>query len=539
MMKDPCILAPDPKRVIEGLRDTGYVFNTAVCDVVDNSVAAEASLIDLRLQMDFGGSLTFFIADNGFGMDEAGLLNAMKYGSKSGNGSSISLGKFGLGLKTASTAFCRRLSVVTRKSKGAEVLKATWDLDHVAQVGDWQLIFPDISKDESGIFEEITQGGSGTLVVWENTDRVLKEYSDPLGKPAQKAMTKQIDALREHLGMVYDRFLTPGAGSFANVRMKVNGINVEPWDPFCKTESELVAEVAAMPIEFSDGRTATFSLRAYVLPRKGEFSSPAAEKRAKLANNLQGIYVYRENRLISFGDWMGMFQQEPHGTLLRVEFCFDKELDEAFHVDIKKSRIILADELYDYISEKFLPAPRRAADERYRQGEKKTIAANAPATHEGSNKNIAEKIDEVKMAEVKIENAETNQVTVTNRAGILKIKLPVLQSQSPSAVHVQPTDSIEDGLLWKPCLVSLNHAVQINTSHQYYQKVYVPNRTSGVLVQGLDSLLWALAEAELGTINEKTQEHFRDMRYEVSRILRKLVEDLPEPKVDDTDGREA
>ena len=135
------------------------------------------------------------------------------------------------------------------------------------------------------------------------------------------------------------------------------------------------------------------------------------------------------------------------------------------------------------------------------------------------------------MANIEIKDEARNEVEVTNKKGRLKIKLPVVKPLKQGQVCVQPVESIDDGLLWEPCLINTHHAVRINTSHPYYHKVYLPNLASGVLVQGMDSLLWALCEAELGTISEATRSYFVELRYEVSRLLRKLIEDLPEPEV--------
>jgi len=132
-------LLPDPERVIVGLRDTGYEFNTAVADIVDNSIAANASKVQLWLAADLKGDIRLLIADNGDGMDRQGLINAMRYGSKA-RPSAASLGKYGLGLKTASTAFCKRLSVVSRPDGKTLPIMATWDLYHVAKVNKWTLL---------------------------------------------------------------------------------------------------------------------------------------------------------------------------------------------------------------------------------------------------------------------------------------------------------------------------------------------------------------------------------------------------------------
>src|SRR4051794_14638144 len=138
-MSTPHLLPPDPSRLIEGLRDTGYDFNTALADIVDNSVDANATKVRVWIRMDYDGDVTVSVADNGHGMDEAALMNAMTYGAKSKKDKSA-LGKFGLGLKTASTAFCRKLSVITRAKDSGPVLKATWDIDHVVKKKEWEVL---------------------------------------------------------------------------------------------------------------------------------------------------------------------------------------------------------------------------------------------------------------------------------------------------------------------------------------------------------------------------------------------------------------
>lgn len=143
-MSEVMELLPDPIRMAEGLRDTGYQFNTAVADVVDNSIAAEGSFVEIELMLDFRGNITLAIFDDGEGMDKPGLVNAMKYGSKPWP-SAASLGKFGLGLKTASTAFCRKLVVISRNTAEAPLHRATWDLDHIKEKNKWELIIDEPS----------------------------------------------------------------------------------------------------------------------------------------------------------------------------------------------------------------------------------------------------------------------------------------------------------------------------------------------------------------------------------------------------------
>ena len=229
---------------------------------------------------------------------------------------------------------------------------------------------------------------------------------------------------------------------------------------------------------------------------------------------------------------MGMFTNEPHNSLLRVEFSFDYLMDAAFSVDIKKSKIVLNSDLYDWLKGQFLTAPRRAANDRARKGQKQKVTTASKGAHHTSNVGIGNHENEVKISNVNITDKENNIVEVANTKGKVRIKLPILEPATEGEVHVSPVESIDDGLLWEPALINTKHAVRINTNHPYYHKIYMPNLNSSVTIQGMDSLLWALGEAELGTINEDTKYHLKEIRFAVSRILRRLVEDLPEPELD-------
>ena len=524
------LLPPDPERVMEGLRDTGYNFNTALADIIDNSIAADATKIDITIDLNPRGELTVFIVDNGTGMDEEGLKNAMRYGSKRRDDPS-SLGKFGLGLKTGSTAFCRCLSVVSRGPGDSIVRKVQWDLDYIAQTNEWNLRQPFVSEDEKEILDATAGGGTGTLVIWEKIDRLLKRYKN---KGSQKtALKRTIDSLQFHIAMVYQRFLDLNDERARNIEITLNGTRVGSWDPFCISEEDtcnLADEI--VDVEMPDGKESTFTIRAYMLPRRENFSTSKARDTARISNDMQGFYIYRENRLIHYSDWMGMFTREPHFSLLRVEFSFDHTLDDVFNVDIKKSRILLNEEIFGYIKDQIMPAPRRAAEERYRKGTTKNVVQKARDAHEASNKNIEEKAGSVEESRVTVTG--DNEVRLENRNGVFKHKITIRSAGNAGQIRVIPVQTLDDGQLWNPCIVDGGkHAVELNQSHPYYQKVYFPVLGQNVMITGMDALLWALAESELSTFNAETKEQFEDMRIQVSRYLKKLVADLPDPEPED------
>ncbi|MBS0580638.1 MAG: ATP-binding protein [Proteobacteria bacterium] len=522
---------PDPERISESLRDTGYEFNTAVADIIDNSISAKATVIDVRMAMDFGGQVFVSVADNGIGMDREELVNAMRYGSRR-RADPASLGKFGLGLKTASTAFCRRLSVTSRNSADSLLLRATWDLDHIKKTDKWELSLANATGEDERLLAAVGPKSSGTVVLWEKVDRLLRDYVNPEGKYAQNALKRYEDELRFHISMVYQRFLDSADSRARHVTIRVNGTPVAAWDPFRVVVTKRPIAEITREVEIGS-KTAAFTVRAFVLPRKDEYPSEEERKAAHLANDMQGIYVYRENRLIHGPDWLEMFRKEPHYTLCRVELSFDHGLDDAFQVDIKKSRILLNETLYEWLRDNFLAGPRREAQARARKGASEAIAGAAALLHAASNSAIHAKAGDVNTAQVTSVDGRSGSVTVNNKLGTTTLRIRLVDKKNPGEFHVQPTESLQDGMLWEPAFIDGNSAVLLNTGHPYYQKVYIPNRKSGVTVQGLDSLMWALCVAEINNVSEANKRNFEEMRYEVSRVLRKLVDDLPDPLEDE------
>jgi hypothetical protein len=224
-----------------------------------------------------------------------------------------------------------------------------------------------------------------------------------------------------------------------------------------------------------------------------------------------------------------MYKQEPHFSLLRVELSFDHKLDEAFQVDIKKSRILLDEKLYDWLRDTFLAAPRREAEARYRKGAAGAITGSAVLLHTTSGNAIHQKVGALKVATVTDVNSSNGEVGITNNFGQSTVRLKIITSNEPSLMHIATSGTLEHAVLWEPALIHGEAGVTLNTGHPFYSKVYLPSKENSVVVQALDFVLWSLAQAELNNVNDENKDAFEEFRIEVSRNLKKLAADLPDP----------
>ena len=540
-MDQGLINEPDASRLIFGLRDTGYNFRTAAADIIDNSIAANADEVHVRISMTPEGRKFVYFGDNGDGMDAQGVHNALRYGAPERE-NLASLGKFGLGLKTASSSVCRRFTVISRRSPDVSLTKLAWDLDHVESTGKWEMLREALEPHEEEAWEELC-GDKGTLVVWSKCDRLLsKNYDEPGGTKEQGAIKRLRISLKAHIGLIYHRFLATDDDRQRNIKITVNDELAEPWNPFYPEKSEQVLSESQQVIEITsvDGEsTGQATIRAWILPNSNTLTKEEKDK-ANITNRGQGFYIYREGRLINEGGWLGVFGSqgtfEPHMSLLRIEFDFGHDLDEAFYVDVKKSRILFDPAIEEYLNT-LLKGARREAENRYRRKQKE-VAAEAVLNHAPANVSIAE-TPNVKKPVVNEVDVGKQSATITNSTGSrIRIKQPVQNNVDKKSLFVDAVDDITSGELWVPALRSVETTghvpgVQINKHHEFYQKIYLRAKSSGYAVQGMDLLLWAFAVAELEYVNEEMAPIFADIREVVSSNLRKLLRSLPMPDEED------
>ncbi|MER7336155.1 MULTISPECIES: ATP-binding protein [unclassified Micromonospora] len=337
-------VAPSAARLTNSLRDIGYDFPTAVADIVDNSVAAGASRVEVTIE--FAGSRTrVYIADDGRGMSPGALLEGLRLGTRR-TYEAGELGRYGLGLKTASLSQCRSVAVVSRSNPDIMRTSARLlDLDIVEEWDQWVVIDPGADPDIARARQWLAEG-TGTVVLWRNLDRVLPE-NRPEGGWARRRLEALATKTAEHLGIVFHRFLEGGGGR-APIVITVNGQKVRPWNPFAPDE-ENRSELPTQRFEITVGDVSGHvDLRRFILPPRDRFSSPTEFERLSGPlnwNRQQGLYVYRANRLVQWGGWNAIRGIDEHTKLARASLDFSTDLDSAFNINVAKMRVSLPAQL--------------------------------------------------------------------------------------------------------------------------------------------------------------------------------------------------
>ena len=511
---------PSAARLVESLRDTGYSRGAAFADIIDNAIAANATKVSIELEYMFG-DFRITTTDNGDGMSEDELRNAMRYGSEKRENPK-SLGKFGMGLKTASTAFCRRLVVLSQKN-GTQVGRA-WDIDRIISTDRWELETPDpdqYSEDFNALMD--FSGTNGTMVIWENTDRLINGGSDRQIKAQIENLGQE---LKSELSAIYCKFLNSGDVEISLKVTDTPATNLIGWDPLCADftttdgASSRVLRPKSVPVTFGS-KTGSFSVQGGIIPSQNELNSEERELLRYSLDN-QGFYIYREGRLIWHDGWPHrMYKKESKITRLRVELHFNHELDDVFGIDFRKSRVTIPLEIREEL--KRLVAPWR---QELLKGVVQQVSANTNRAHGPADKAIDKHRKYTKNSDIKVDGGI---VTIKNKNQVKPAVIDGIRVYDDKTVRVHEEDTLLGDDLWEPsCDEEGNTCVTLGKSHPYFHKMYNVCKDNVEAMKALDMLLWSLANAELGEFSEANQHTLKGYRQTVSQTLRYLSIELPD-----------
>ena len=325
---------PKADMLMGSMRSMGYTFESAIADVIDNSISAHCSFVKILFPTDPLNKKCVGILDDGEGMSNETLFEAMRYGSTASESTrnDNDLGRFGLGMKSASLSQCRILTVVSRKD--GETNAYTWDYNHILQQKQW------VVKEHTRIeikqlpyIDLLLEQKQGTLVLWQDFD-VLSKSSDG---QVYEMLNRFKDIVNSFIALIFHRFLTLPAK--LRITMYVNNQVVKPQDPFLESHQKTTTKKErTIALKDSLGIERQIKIKPFILP----FATDLTEKDKKLIGGIenlrakQGFYIYRNNRLIIWGTWFGMKPRAELTKNARIRVDIPNSLDDIWSIDVKK-----------------------------------------------------------------------------------------------------------------------------------------------------------------------------------------------------------
>lgn len=322
---------PNASAMIETLRGLGYSTGAALADIIDNSISAGAKNVSLKFIWS-GTDSAILVVDDGVGMNDAELESAMRLGDKNPTSKRdvSDLGRFGIGLKSASFSQCRRLTVGSKKDGLLSCLR--WDLDYLANNADggWHLLEGADPRSGKLISDNIPTP-HGTVVLWEVMDRIVTPGF------TEQEFLDLIEKVDQTLGMIFHRFLEV---NHPKLKLTINDVAVKPWDPFMSHNS---FTMASPEVSFRT-TSGVVKMRGYVLPHNDQLTTEEYERWGGPDgwNSQQGFYVYRNDRLLVSGGWLGLggrraWTREESHRLARISVDIANTSDVDWKIDIRKS----------------------------------------------------------------------------------------------------------------------------------------------------------------------------------------------------------
>lgn len=485
MRKDYELANPNPEFLIKSIAEQGYSLETAIADLMDNSITANASRIEVLTKID-EEPFILFLSDNGEGMDEDSLKKNMQFPSKSPEDSreSKDLGRFGLGLKTASFSQTRTFTVLSRK-KGTKVFSGlTWDVNHLKTSGKWEI---KINSEEeiTKILEQYNNVSNihlnnskdfvpNTIVVWKGLYK-FENFLDTKNK--QDALKEEITNITsEYLSIVFHKFLERQINC---LEIRINNTLVKPFNPFPTENSDLrVLE----PLQKEFGKDIV-KIQGFVLPNSSiketkENSNPWTPHNKSLMD-MEGLYIYRADRLILFGGWNGLIKKMPRLQLGRLKIDIGNKVDHLFHLNVAKSQINIPHDLKNSFLRAIVELKTEAQKEFFNHGLK--TVTQKPSEHSSelfyktaTNKGVLLRINEEFPLLKSLKSSLNNQQ---------KAELSFILKMSSNLINkVRQVDNIEiignaekDGISIDEIVKSISELLRLGMSKEQLKKDILPN----------------------------------------------------------------
>ncbi len=445
---------PNAKILISALQHIGYDDVSAIADIVDNSIDANATKIKIFIDRDENGKIQITIVDNGSGMDRETLDEALKLGSNTIHDDITDLGKFGMGLSAAGLALANQTIVFTKTCKSKNILKSITDVEIIRKMNQFVKILEETNECEKEYFNKMVQNDSGTIIILKNCEGIKLNTASTLKQKIVKNMAR-----------VFRNFMS-------KIDFYVNDVKIEPDDPL------------RLKVKEGELKGTLFSEDDYLVKWKnirGEekkgivhiklVSLPECDINIarKLGINMsnQGFSVLRNNREIAIGflpKWEGLVR-DPHLNRFRGEISFSSDMDDAMGVNFRKNGIDMVDSVDNILRGLISP-------------QIKTI-----------KKNIRKKAD---ITEEETQNHKNNEKMLNKMSNILMLPRGV-----SAVAEFKLLNMGETGDIYKAEQIGKKIVISWNIDHPFYQKLIVENIENQNVIKIADFFIYTLASAQI------------------------------------------
>ncbi len=540
----------DAGRVFQALGRIGYDPVSALLDLVDNSVSAGATYVAIKVNQEQQKQQkqqrgrpkailkSFVITDNGCGMDEEGLANALTLGSSSELYHENTLSKFGMGLKTATASLGKRLEIVSRSEDDLDnPRKVVLDQDSIVEAKQYVYDLMSPTAEDLKALDVCAQGKSGTLI------RVTKLRTDSLPRASEI-----VDDLKRKAGVIYYYYLKDMTEGFERLSLKIDGDNVIPVDPLFVDEigtdnadlnehtwdglhPKWITKSQAIQLDPTGSTSARVEITQLPHPpsvhQKGPMSRNECRAHYLIEAGNYGFYIYRNWRLISWAESLGFVPQDQDLYAFRGRLLINSNADDVLNIDVTKSRIHLSELAQDHL-ESVIPDAVKKSRTAWKTAHRVTVEASTQGPHDTANQELNRishlQDDEEKRDEEVAPSDEREQLKQrrTKAVSAKPITTEDKQRVDKTGDRVLYVDTLENNQLWERAHDSTHGLiVRVNRSHSFCRNILDIVSENGNLLKIIDVLFFAIARGEYDLVYKS--EHDDDEIEEIMTEYRERV----------------
>ena len=501
--------APNPAKLIDSLRFLGYDNNSALADICDNSWDADAD----QVSIDIDGkkeAITIAIADNGKGMNEETLDQALRLGSLADHNPASDLGKYGMGLVTASLSICRRTEVITRQA-GGPLLYSVVDVDEIKEKNSFCKYLGPATAEAEKSFRAFGAPESGTVIILSKCDHLYSANSNII-----------VRNIRPHLGRVYREFLNAGK------RLIVSGEAVAAVDPMMIADGASVRSDETYPVEYVDdagaSQTEDLRIRVVLLPNL----SPEENKERNINIKGQGFYILRNFREVASAETFGLMSRHNDYNRVRAELYFPAALDELMGVNFTKHQLKPKESVTDLLNRTVV---REMAALAKLLRKEHVHVENASISHDEASRAIEKKANLLIKPTMDVERRaapERREGTVREPQGGTKTRKNYGDTQPKEIAlpcRFETVSMSASGPIYEASPEGKTVVIQWNVDHPFYQRFILENKDNPGMITATDFLIYSLAAAELKYDDDGSRVMIENIRGALSSNMRTLLAD--------------